>query len=96
MVSTLDFQVEYCGFESRSGPDNFQTISTPCSYSTCAWLSIKWTWRRLVTDSGTKCVQVIHESKAVQIYVHNNHRCLHVPWVPGSVKNLHNNGLDQI
>ena len=32
-----------------------------------------------------------HESKAVQIHVHNNRRCLHVPRVPGSVKNPHNN-----
>ena len=33
---------------------------------------------------------VIHESKAVQIHIHNNHRCLYVPRVPGSVKNPHN------
>ena len=38
-------------------------------------LSIKWAGRRLVTDSGTKCAWVIHESKAVQIHVHNNRRC---------------------
>ena len=44
-----------------------------------------------MTDSGTKCACVIHESKAVQIYVHNNRRCLYVPRVPGSVKNPHNN-----
>ena len=82
----------YPGFESRSGRDNFQTISTPSSYSTCSGLSIKWTGRRLVTDSGTKCAWVIHESKAVQIHVHHrNRRCLHVPRVPGSVKNPHNN-----
>ena len=35
MVSALDFQAGYRGFESRSGRDNFQTISTPSSYSTC-------------------------------------------------------------
>ena len=91
MVSALDFQAGYRGFESRSVRDNFQTIITPSSYSTCPGLSIKWTWRRLVTDSGTKCAWVIHESKAVQIHVHHsNCRCLHVPRVPGSVKNPHN------
>ena len=37
----------------------FQTVSTPSSYSTCLGLSIKWTARRLVTDSGTKCAWVI-------------------------------------
>ena len=41
-------------------------------------------------DSDTKYAWVIHESKAVQIHVHDNHRCLGVPRVPGSVKNLHN------
>ena len=51
----------------------------------------RWTGWRLVTDSGTKCAWVIHESKAVQIHVHNNRRCLYVPRVPGSVKNPHNN-----
>ena len=92
MVSALDFQAGYRGFESRSGRDNFQTIITPSSYSTCPGLSIKWTGRRLVTDSGTKCAWVIHESKAVQIHVHHsNRRCLYVPRVPGSVKNPHNN-----
>ena len=69
MVSALDFQAGYRGFEFRSGRDNFQTISTPSSYSTCPGLSIKWTWRRLVTDSGTKYAWMIHESKAVQIHV---------------------------
>ena len=44
-----------------------------------------------MTDSGTKRAWVIHESKAVQIYVHNNRRYLYVPRVPGSVKNPHNN-----
>ena len=58
----------------------------PSSYSTCPRLSIKWTGRRLATDSGTKCAWVIHESKTVQIHVHNNRRCLYVP----QVKNLHN------
>ena len=91
MVSVLDFQVGYRRFESRLGRDNFQTISTPSSYSTFLGLSIKWTGWRLVTDSGTKCAWVIHESKAVQIHVHNNRRCLCVPRVPGSVKSLHNN-----
>ena len=92
MVSALDFQAGYRGFESRSGRDNFQTIITPSSYSTCPGLSIKWTGRRLVTDSGTKCAWVIHESKAVQIHEHHsNRRCLYVPRVPGSVKNPHNN-----
>ena len=91
MVSALDLHAGYRGFESRSGRDNFQTISTPCSYSTCPGLSIKWTGRRLVTDSGTMCAWMIHESKAVQIHVHNNRRCLCVPQVPGSVKNPHNN-----
>ena len=91
MVSALDFQAEYRGFKSRSDRDNFQIISTPNSYSTCPGLNIKWTGRRYVTDSGTKCAWVIHESKAVQIHKHNNRRCLCVPWVPGSVKNPHNN-----
>ena len=31
--------------------------------------SMKWTGRSLVTDSGTKCACVIHESKAVQMHV---------------------------
>ena len=96
MVSALDFQAGYRRFESRSGRDNFQTISTHSSYSTCPGLSIKWTGRRLVTDSGTKYSWVIHESKAVQIHVHNNRRCLCVPRVPGSVKNLHNNNNNNI
>ena len=92
MVSALDFQAGYRGFESRSGRDNFLTIITPSSYSTCPGLSIKWTGRRLVTDSGTKCAWVIHESKAAQIHVHHSNRhCLYVPRVPGSVKNQHNN-----
>ena len=65
MVSALDFHKEYCGFESSSEQDNFQTISTLSSYSTCPGLSLKWTGRCLVTDSGTKCAGVIHESKAV-------------------------------
>ena len=90
MVSALDFQAGYRGFESRSGRDNFQTISTPSSYSTCPGLCIKWTGRCLVTDSGTKCAWMIHESKAVQVHIHHNRRCLYVPRVPGSVKNPHN------
>ena len=96
MVSALHFQAGYRGFESRSGRDNFQTIITPSSYSTCPGLSIKWTGRRLVIDSGTKCAWVIHESKAVQIHLHHsNRRCLYVPRVPGSVKNPHNNNIEQ-
>ena len=91
MVSALHFQAGYHVFESPSGRDNFQTISMPSSYLTCPELSIKWTGRHLMTDSGTKCACVIHESKVVQIHVHNNHRCLHVPRVPGSFKNLHYN-----
>ena len=87
VVSALDFQAGYRRFEFRSGRDNFQTIITPSSYSTCPGLSIKWTGRRLVTDSGIKCAWVIHESKAVQIHVHHsNRRCLYVPRVPGSIK----------
>ena len=73
-------------FESRSDRDNFHTISTPSSYSTCPGLSIKWTGRRLVTDSGSKCAGVIHESKAVQIHVHSNRRCLYVPRVLVALK----------
>ena len=69
MVSALNFHVGYRGFESRSGQDNFQTISTPSSYSTCPGFSIKWTGRCLVTDSGYKCEWVIQESKAAQINV---------------------------
>ena len=95
MVSALDFQAGYRGFESCSSQDNFQTSSTPSSYSTCPGLSIKWTGRRLVTDSGTKCTWVFHESQAVQIHAHNNRRCLYVPRVPGSVKNLHNNSIKE-
>ena len=96
MFSALDFQAGYRGFESRSGQDNFQTISTPSSYLTCPGLSIKWTGWRLVTDSGTKCAWMFHESKAVQIHAHNNRRCLYVPRVPGSVKNLHNNNNNPV
>ena len=91
MVSTLDFQAGHLGFKFRSGRDNFQIISMPSSYLMCPGLSIKWTGQRLVTDSGTKCAWVIHESKAVQIYVHNNSRCLCVPGVSGGVKNPPNN-----
>ena len=92
VVSALDFHAGYRGFESRWGRENFQTISMPSSYSTCPGLSLKWTGWRLVTDSGTKCAWVIHESKAVQIHVHHsNRRCFNVPRVPGSVKNPHNN-----
>ena len=65
MVSALDFQAGHRGFESSLGRDNVQTIITSSSYSTCSGLSIKWTGRRLVIDSGTKCAWVIHESKAV-------------------------------
>ena len=96
MVSALDVHAGYRGFESSSGRDNFQTISTLSSYSTCPGLSIKWTGRRLVTDNGTKCARVIHESKAVQIHVHNNRCCLHVPRVPGSIKTPHNNNQSLI
>ena len=57
------------------------------SYSTCPGSSIKWTGRRLMTDSDTKCAWAIHGSKAVQIHLHHsNRRCLYVPRVPGSVK----------
>ena len=76
VVNALDFQAGYFGFESRSGRDNFQTTSTPSSYSTCFGLSIKRTGRRLVSESGTKRAWVIHESKAVLIHVHYNRRCL--------------------
>ena len=65
----------------------------PSSYSLCPGLSMKWTEWRLVTDRGTKCTWVIHESKAVKIHVHNNLCCLYVPWVPGSIKNPHNNNM---
>ena len=50
-----------------------------------------------MTDSGTKCVLWIDESKALQRHVHNTFAaaslCLHVPQelgpgVPGSIKNL--------
>ena len=96
MVSALDFQPGYRGFESRSDRDNFQTIITPSSYSTCPGLSIRWTGRLLVIDSDTKCAWVINESKAVQIHLHHsNRRCLYVPRVPGSVKNPHNNNNKQ-
>ena len=69
----------------------FRLLATPSSYSTCPGLSLKWTGRRLVTDSGTKCAWVIHESKAVQIHVHNNRCCLYMSRVPGGVKSPHNN-----
>ena len=41
VVNALDFQAGYRGFEYRSGRDNFETISTPSSYSTRPGLSIK-------------------------------------------------------
>ena len=37
--------------------------------------------------------RVVHESKAVQIHVHNNCRCLYVPRMPGCVKNPQNNNM---
>ena len=40
VVSALEFQEGYRGFESRSGRDNFQTISMRCSYLTCPGLSV--------------------------------------------------------
>ena len=95
VVSALDFQLGYRGFESCSGRDNFQTISMPSSYSKCPGLSIKWTGQRLMTDSGTKCAWVIHGIKAVQIHVHNNRHCLYVPHVPGSIKNPYNNNASK-
>ena len=73
MVTARDFQVG-CGFESRSDQDNFQTTSMPSSYLTCPGLSLKWTGHCLVTGSVTKCAWMIHESKAVQIHIHNNFR----------------------
>ena len=88
VVSARDFQVGY-GFEYRSGQDSSQTISTSSSYLTCTGLSIKWTGQYLVTDSGTKCAWVIHESKAVQMHMHNNRHCLYLPRVPGIVQNPH-------
>ena len=45
------------------GSKHFQTISTLRSYSTCSELSIKRTGRRLVLDSGTKCVWVIPKAR---------------------------------
>ena len=90
MVSTLDFQAGYCGFKSRSGLDNFQTICTLNSYWTCPGLSIKWTGRLLATDSDTKCAWVFHESKTVQIHAHNTPLPL-CALGAGSIKNLHNN-----
>ena len=71
MVSACNFQVGYRGFKSPLDRDNFQTISTPSSYRTCPGLSLKWTGMRLVTDSGTKSVWVIHESEAEQMHVQN-------------------------
>ena len=43
MVSALDFQAGYRGFEYRSGRDSLQTISTPSSYPTCpgSWVEYK-------------------------------------------------------
>ena len=35
VVSALDYQAEYRGFNSLLGRDNFQTISKPSSYPTC-------------------------------------------------------------
>ena len=81
MVSAFDFQAGHREFQSRSDRENFQTIRTPSSNSMCSGLSVKWTGQRLVTDSGTKCAWVIHESQPVQIHVHR---------VPGSVKNPYN------
>ena len=94
MVSALDFQAGYRGFESPLSRDNFQTITTSSSFSTYSGLSIKWTRLPFMTDSGTKYAWVIHGSKAVQIHVHNNHLCLYVPQVPGSIKNPHNKHQD--
>ena len=37
MVCALNLQAEGSRFESHFSPDNFQTISTPSSYSTCPW-----------------------------------------------------------
>ena len=65
MVSALDFQAGYRGFESRSGRDNFQTIRTPSSYSMSPGLSIRWIGWCFMIDSGTKCSWVIHENNAM-------------------------------
>ena len=40
MVSALDFQAGYRGFESRSGRDNFQIIITPSSLDV-PWVEYK-------------------------------------------------------
>ena len=41
MVSALDFQAGHRGFESRSGRDNFQTISTPSLILDVPWVEYK-------------------------------------------------------
>ena len=89
MVSALDFQAGYRGFESRSGRVNFQTISTPSSYSTCPGLSIKWTGRRLVTPS----VHGLPMKARLYKYMYIIAIAAAVPRVPGSVKNPHNNNI---
>ena len=86
VVSALNFKWDIVGSNPAWVETNFQTISRPSSYSMCPGLSIKWTGQRLVIDSRTECAWVIHESKAVQMHVHNNHCYLHVPRVPGSIK----------
>ena len=85
MVSAFDLQAGYRRFESRSGGDNFLTISTPSSYSTCPGLSIKMDRAALGDRQRHQVCMVIHQSKTVQIHVHKNRRCLYVPRVPGSV-----------
>ena len=81
----LDFQA---WFRIPLGSRIFRPLVRLAHIRRALGLSIKWTGRRLMTDSGTKCAWVIHESKAVQIHVHKNRRCLYVPRVPSSVKKL--------
>ena len=55
-VNALVLQAEGRRFETRSDRGNFQTISTPSTYSAYPWLSIKWTGRRLVTQRHQVCM----------------------------------------
>ena len=72
--------------------EKMKNCKTGAAFITCPGLSIKWTGQRLVTDCGTKCAWVIHESKAVQ-YMYITIAAASVPRVPSIVKNPHNNNF---
>ena len=64
-----------------SNPALVETIFRPLVHLVQTRRGIKWTGRRLVTDSSTKSACVIHESKAVQMHAQSPlHPCASGAW----------------